>query len=101
MACLGRQPGRGCCFSSNGGAGCGPAGVEVANRLWNDGGLDCVSVEDIARNGIRRVALSFCRPRQRCVGMRLVLTQSQLHLRTFNHGLIEKDTKGPGGSPER
>lgn len=31
----------------------------VANRLWNDGELNCISVKDIARNGIRRVCLEL------------------------------------------
>lgn len=31
----------------------------VANRLWNDGELDCFSAEDITRNGIQRVCLEL------------------------------------------
>lgn len=73
MACLGRQPGRGRCVSSNGGAGCGPAGVVVANRLWNDGELDCNSAEDIARNGIQRVCLELLQTEAEMRGKEVVV----------------------------
>lgn len=91
MACLGRQPGRGRCVSSNGGAGCGP-GVVVANRLWNDGAWwDCISEKDIARNGIGCVCLELLQAEAEMRGNEAVVKAAPASFSHFQHGLIKKD----------
>lgn len=45
----------------------------VANLLWNDGELDCISAEDIARNSIQRVCLELLQAEAEMRGKEVVV----------------------------